>query len=147
WGLMVQHSLRAINPVVIALVACFAYFCATNLLLDRLLTSDRVTRNAIIRPDGARSRIRSWLFVGAALLFVTVYLVYPVFETLRLSFYDKYGQKFVGFDNYTWAFTDSVFWQSALNNLGWLVIVPALATSLGLIIAVLADRVWWGNIA
>ncbi|HZP19452.1 MAG TPA: sugar ABC transporter permease [Bauldia sp.] len=144
---MVQQILGAITAVVIALVACFAYFWGTNWLLDRLLSSDRVTGSDIIRRDRARNRIRPWLFVGPALLFVTVYLVYPVFETLRLSFYDKYGQKFVGFDNYTWAFTDSVFWQSALNNLGWLVIVPALATSLGLIIAVLADRVWWGNIA
>jgi alpha-glucoside transport system permease protein len=70
-----------------------------------------------------------------------------VLETLRLSFYDKFGQQFVGFHNYTWALTDGVFLQSALNNLGWLVIVPLFSTAFGLVIAVLADRLWWGNIA
>ncbi len=43
--------------------------------------------------------------------------------------------------------TIPTFWHSALNNLGWLIIVPALSVSFGLVIAVLADRVWWGTIA
>jgi alpha-glucoside transport system permease protein len=33
------------------------------------------------------------------------------------------------------------------NNLLWLIIVPAFSTAFGLLIAVLADRVRWGNIA
>jgi alpha-glucoside transport system permease protein len=53
----------------------------------------------------------------------------------------------VGLDNYIWALTDAGFWQAALNNLGWLIIVPLFSTALGLIIATLADRLWWGNIA
>ncbi len=76
-----------------------------------------------------------------------LYLVYPVIETLRLSLLDKYGINFVGFSNYVWAFNDGGFWQAALNNLGWLIIVPFFSTSFGLIIATLADRLWWGNIA
>ena len=145
---MVQQILGAVIAVVVALAACAAYFWGTNWLLDRLLaTSPGMPDEMLVKREARRSRIRPWLFIAPALLFLAVYLIYPVFETLRLSFFDKYGQKFVGFDNYAWALTDTVFWQSALNNLGWLIIVPSVATALGLVIAVLADRLWWGNIA
>jgi alpha-glucoside transport system permease protein len=85
--------------------------------------------------------------MAPALIFLVVYLVYPVFETFRLSLFDRLGQDFVGLGNYEWAVNDNTFWQSALNNLAWLIVVPALSTALGLLVAVLADRVWWGGIA
>ena len=145
---MVQQILGAIIAVAIALAACFAYFWGTNWLLDRVLgSSPTMAPNDITRRDLRRSAIRPWLFIFPALLFLALYLVYPVIETLRLSLYDKFGMNFVGFSNYAWALTDSGFWQAALNNLGWLIIVPFLSTAFGLIIATLADRLWWGNIA
>jgi alpha-glucoside transport system permease protein len=145
---MVQQILGAIAAVVIALAVCFAYFWGSNWLLDRMLaTRPGMGDNAITRREVRRSGIRPWLFIAPALLFVTVYLIYPVFETLRLSFFDKLDQHFVGFDNYVWALTDPTFWQTALNNLGWLIIVPLFSTAFGLVIAVLADRLWWGNVA
>ena len=145
---MIQQILGAILAVTIALAACFAYFWGSNWFLDRTLAVAPDAPDRIVTSrDRRRSAIRPWLFVGPALLFLTVYLVYPVFETLRLSFYDKLAMNFVGFDNYVWALTDRTFWQTAINNIGWLVIVPVLSTAFGLIIAVLADRLWWGNIA
>jgi alpha-glucoside transport system permease protein len=117
-------------------------------VLDRLLASNNaMAPETVTRRDNQRSAIRPWLFIFPALLFLTVYLVYPVFETLRLSVFDKFGQNFIGFSNYAWAFSDPGFWQAALNNVGWLLIVPFFSTAIGLIIAVLADRLWWGNIA
>jgi len=145
---MIQQILGAALAVFIGVAACFAYFWGTNWILDRLISSnDRMPADDVTRRDNTRSAIRPWLFIFPALLFLTVYLVYPVFETLRLSLYDKFGQNFIGFANYAWAFNDGTFWQAALNNLGWLLIVPSFATAFGLIIAVLADRLWWGNIA
>ena len=145
---MVQQILGAVIAVLIALAACVAYFWGTNWLLDKFLSPGaNLTGEQVTRRDTRRSQIRPWLFIAPALLFLTMYLIYPVFETLRLSFYDKFGQNFIGFDNYVWALTDNIFWQSALNNLGWLIVVPFFATAIGLVIAVLADRLWWGNIA
>jgi len=145
---MIQQILGAILAVTIALVVCFAYFWGSNWFLDRTLAVAPDAPDRIVTSrDRRRSAIRPWLFVGPALLFLTVYLVYPVFETLRLSFYDRLAMNFVGFDNYVWALTDRTFWQTAINNIGWLVIVPVLSTAFGLVIAVLADRLWWGNIA
>jgi alpha-glucoside transport system permease protein len=145
---MVQQIIGALIAVAVALAVCFAYFWGTNWLLDKVLGSNsNMPADVITKRDLTRSSIRPWLFLLPAMLFLVLYLVYPVFETLRLSFFDKYGQEFVGVSNYTWALTDGVFWQSAFNNLGWLIIVPLLSTSFGLIIASLADRLWWGGIA
>ncbi len=78
---------------------------------------------------------------------LTVYLVYPAIQTVILSFFNASGDEFVGLRNYTWAFQDSEFLQSIRNNILWLLIVPFISTALGLLIAVLADRVRWGNVA
>jgi alpha-glucoside transport system permease protein len=145
---VVEQIIGAVIAVAAALAACFAYFWGTNWLLDRLAaTTPSMSGELANRRDNLRSSVRPWLFLIPALLFLTIYLVYPVFETLRLSFFDRFGQKFVGWDNYVWAFRDATFWQAAANNIGWLLIVPAFSTMFGLIIAVLADRLWWGNIA
>jgi alpha-glucoside transport system permease protein len=91
--------------------------------------------------------IRPWLFLGPALFFLGLYLVYPVFDSLFLSLHGRNGEDFVGLDNYQWLFSNAEFIESLTNNLLWLLIVPALSTFFGLIIAALTDRIRWGNIA
>jgi len=145
---ILQQITGAIIAIAVALAGCIAYFWGSNWLLDKVLTtSGSMATGEVTRRDNLRSNIRPWLFLLPALLFLSVYLVYPVVETFRLSFFDRTGQNFVGFANYTWAIGDANFQQSIFNNILWLIIVPSLATAFGLIIAVLADRLWWGNIA
>ncbi|WP_199562597.1 carbohydrate ABC transporter permease [Pelagibacterium lacus] len=140
--------LNAILAVVVALVAAGAYFWGSNWLLDKFLRSDAgVSPGASVRNDRLRTSIRPWLFLAPALLFLSLYLVYPVFETVRLSLMNNNSTRFIGLSNYLWAINDANFRQSLLNNFLWLLIVPALSTAFGLVIAVLADRLWWGNIA
>jgi len=91
--------------------------------------------------------IRVIIFITPAFIVLFVFIIYPVFETIRLSFFDKVGREFVGWHNYSWAIKDPDFRRGILNNLGWLLIVPTLSTFFGLVIANLADRIWWGTIA
>ncbi|TIT50642.1 MAG: sugar ABC transporter permease, partial [Mesorhizobium sp.] len=91
--------------------------------------------------------VRPWLFVGPALIILTIYLIYPVIATLWLSFFDRGGTSFVGFANYEWALRDPDLRNAIMNNILWLAVVPAACTFLGLIIAVLTDKIWWGTIA
>ena len=91
--------------------------------------------------------IRVIIFIAPAFIVLFVFIIYPVFETIRLSFFDKVGREFVGWHNYSWAIKDPDFRRGILNNLGWLLIVPTLSTFFGLVIANLADRIWWGTIA
>ena len=146
-GDIVQQLFGAVIAIAVALAACVAYFWGSNWLLDRFLSSDHASGDTVTRRDRQRDRIRPWLFLFPALLFLSVYLIYPVFETLRLSVLDRSGRHFIGFANYAWALSDSNFQRAILNNIMWLIVVPSLATAFGLVIAVLADRLWWGNIA
>jgi alpha-glucoside transport system permease protein len=93
------------------------------------------------------SKLRAWIFLAPALIILFIFLIYPVVETTRLSFLDNHGREFEGINNYIWAINDSDFRQSILNNFLWLIVVPTSCTFLGLTIAALADRVWWGVIA
>ena len=145
---MLEQITYALIVVVVGIAAAFLYFWGTNWLLDRLLApSPTATGTATVRADRMRTAIRPWLFLAPALLFMSLYLVYPVFATLWLSFFDRNGVSFIGFANYLWLVQDPGFQQSVFNNLLWLIIVPSLATGFGLLVAVLADRLWWGQIA
>src|SRR5213596_2077528 len=57
-------------------------------------------------PEETRPSVRPWIWVGPALVFVTIFLVYPAIDTIRISMLDKYGQQFIGLDNYGWVLSD-----------------------------------------
>ena len=144
---MIQQVIGALIAVIVSILLCYAYFAGSNWLLDRVVGTGADGRAGSMAAERIANRIRPWLFVGPALLLLGIYLIYPVYETIRLSFFDRGGKEFVGIANYLWAIGDGEFLQSIRNNLFWLIIVPSLSTIFGLIIAVLADRVWWGTIA
>jgi len=103
--------------------------------------------NLFAKNESNNSSLRALIFILPAFIILTIFILYPVIETIRLSFFDKFGREFVGFKNYIWAFQDPEFKRGILNNLGWLIVVPTLSTFFGLVIANLADRIWWGPIA
>ncbi len=74
-----------------------------------------------------------------------VWILYPTVWTVVRSFYDRAGDAFVGFDNYTEIFTNDTLLKSVTNNLIWVAVVPALVTAIGLIFAVLTERVSWAT--
>jgi alpha-glucoside transport system permease protein len=144
---MLGQIASAIIVIIVGVGGCVAYFWGANKLVDLVFPSRGVAGAAAVDNLRRQSLVRPWLFVGPAMLILTVYLIYPVVQTLILSFQDRAGENFVGIDNYTWAFGDREFRNSILNNLLWLLVVPAACTFLGLVIAVLTDKIWWGTIA
>ena len=126
--------------VFLGILIFISYFHISNFILDRY------GRKSIKRYRIENS-IRVIIFILPAFIVLFIFILYPVFETVRLSFYDKFGREYVGLYNYKWAINDPEFRRSILNNLGWLLIVPTLSTFFGLVIANLADRIWWGSIA
>lgn len=142
-----QQLLFALVTIIAGVAGCVGYFLASNWALDRIFPSKgRGGKNAT-RNLRIANLVRPWLFLAPALVALTLYLIYPVFESAWLSVHGKDGQQFVGLSNYRWMIHDGEFRQSIFNNFLWLLIVPATATFLGLIIAALTDRLWWGNIA
>ncbi len=144
---MAMQLFYAAFTVLVGVGGCLAYFWGSNALLDVLLPVNASNDDRSIRNLKLQSTIRPWLFLFPAMILLTIYLIYPVFQTIWLSFHDKAGDSFVGLDNYRWAFNDTGFRTSIFNNFLWLLVVPAACTFLGLVIAVLTDRIFWGPIA
>jgi alpha-glucoside transport system permease protein len=81
------------------------------------------------------------LFLGPTLVLLGVWIVYPTIRTIIRSFYDRSGDEFVGLDNYETLFTDDTLLTAIENNFLWLLIVPAFVTAIGLVFAVLLERI------
>ena len=126
--------------VLVGILVFVLFFHFSNFLLDYFgKRSSKIFK--------LENSLRVIIFIAPAFIVLFVFIIYPVFETIRLSFYDKIGKEFLGWSNYAWAIKDPDFRRSILNNFGWLLIVPTLSTFFGLVIANLADRIWWGTIA
>lgn len=133
----------AIGTIAVGVFGCVAWFWGSNWVLDRIYPARGPDAGDNIRKA---NQIRPWLFLGPAILFLGVYLVYPIFDSLWRSLHDARGNDFVGLSNYAWHMNDGRFRESMRNNLLWLLVVPALSTLFGLIAAQLTDRLKWGNI-
>ena len=141
---MTDQVIQTITAVLVSIAFCLLYFAGSNFVLDKIVQLPVGSKNG---REIFRSNVRPWLFIAPALLLLGTYLVYPLFETFRLSFYDATGEQFVGLANFRWVFADQNFLLTIRNNFLWLLVVPAAATAFGLVVAVLADRVWWGGFA
>ena len=135
-----MNIISLISTVLAGIFFFIIYFRLFNFILDYIIKYKIISHRY-------ENSIRSIIFIAPAFLVLFTFILFPVFETIRLSFYDKFGREFIGFDNYLWAINDTEFRRSILNNLGWLLIVPTLSTFFGLVIANLTDRIWWGTIA
>ena len=95
----------------------------------------------------AEGRWRKWLvaaaFLAPAAILLGVWIIYPAVRTIVRSFFDKAGDHFVWFANFKELFTSDVLLTAIKNNALWVAIVPALVTAIGLVFAVLTERVRW----
>ena len=82
-----------------------------------------------------------WLWVIPVALFLGTFLVYPVIDTARISLFDSRTDELVGFDNYRSVFSEDDTRTALRNNILWLLVFTSATVSLGLVIAVLANRV------
>jgi alpha-glucoside transport system permease protein len=81
------------------------------------------------------------VFLLPALVLLAVWIVYPTISTIYRSFFDRSGDEFVGVDNYQTLFSDDTLLTAIKNNFLWILVVPALVTAVGLVFAVLLERV------
>ncbi|HET9213616.1 MAG TPA: ABC transporter permease subunit [Gaiellaceae bacterium] len=85
-------------------------------------------------------------FLAPAAFFLGLWVIYPAARTVVRSFFDDAGGQFDGFvwfDNYTRLFSDDTTVTAIKNNAIWVGVVPALVTAIGLLFAVMTERVSW----
>lgn len=139
-------AIQGLLTIALGLGGCIGYFYFSNMVLDKVVFPAKGVH--IGRNISRANIVRPWLFLLPALAALGLYLAYPVFETLRLSFTDRsQGDAFVGLANYQQMLGEPKFWEAMRNNMLWLIVVPAMSTGFGLLAAQLTDRLSWGGIA
>jgi multiple sugar transport system permease protein len=86
--------------------------------------------------------VTPWLFLAPAILFFAVYVIWPIYQSISISFYDWDGlgeARYVGMANYAELLEDSAFEVSLWNNLKWLLFY-LLAIPGGLFIALFLNQ-------
>lgn len=118
-----------------------------------------------------QGKLAPWLYLLPALLIMAFFIVYPMVNTIALSFKNKDGSASAAttcvegnpcwgvFENYRYALTAEFdttsfgtfwtsFWKSSYGNtLQWIVLMVSGTVGLGLAFAVLADRVKYEALA
>ncbi|MCC5574140.1 ABC transporter permease subunit [Microtetraspora sp. AC03309] len=85
------------------------------------------------------------LFLLPALVLLAAWVIYPIVYSILRSLYDAAGDRFVGLENYAAIFTDASTLTTIRNNIIWVVVAPLIVTVLGLIFAVLTERIRWAT--
>jgi ABC-type sugar transport system permease subunit len=100
-------------------------------------------------PNARPSRLsRQWVKYRAGILFIlpafvlyAIFMIYPFFNSIYLSFTDWNGaepvKNLVGLANYRQLFDDSLLWKSLRNNLIWVILGTIGPLAVGFLLAVL----------
>ncbi|KGA98904.1 ABC transporter permease [Alkalihalobacillus alcalophilus ATCC 27647 = CGMCC 1.3604] len=84
------------------------------------------------------------LFMTPALLMAGIFLYYPFFENIKLSFYRTDGffnSTFIGFDNYIRLFNDQIALNATLNTLELMLYVAIFQVGIALVLAIMVDSI------
>ncbi|MGW6836740.1 carbohydrate ABC transporter permease [Streptomyces sp. NPDC054949] len=95
--------------------------------------------------EARRRRLIAAAFLLPALLLLGALVVHPIGYSVYRSFFDRSGDTFVGGGNYREILSDDTIRTALGNTAIWVVLAPTTATALGLIFAVLTERVRWGT--
>ena len=100
--------------------------------------------NAVVMSLSAlwRGRLLPWVFVGPALVLLSVFLAWPVVSTIIKSLTEG-----AGLANWEWALTTPANHKMYMNNILWLLVGVTGSVGLGLLIAGLMDRVKYESFA
>lgn len=93
------------------------------------------------KDKNVHKEINSLVISGSSLNFARVFSHLSFFSYSVSFFFDKGSNVFVGAGNYIYAFTNRVMLTAFRNNALWVVVFSAITVFLGLVLAVLLDRV------
>lgn len=97
----------------------------------------------------AGERVQTAAFLGPSVLLICIGLLYPAIVTVWQSLHgaSSFDPPWVGLDNYKELFTDKQQLTVLRNTLLWVILTPIVSTGIGLVYAVLVDRIRFERIA
>ncbi|WP_213989453.1 sugar ABC transporter permease [Sodalis sp. dw_96] len=101
-----------------------------------------MAKKAVLSVLAQRRRRAAFMFILPAALVFSVYVIYPIFSSIFLSFYNWDGvtdKVFVGLANYQELFQTETFYTALKNNLLWLLLFM-LAPPIGLALALYLNQ-------
>ncbi len=98
-------------------------------------------------PDRLQGWARPYFWALPAVGFATIFMVYPMVRTVIISFRNNDDTEWIGLANYKYFFTFPDTLTALRNSVAWLVFYTFFAVFLGLIIAILVDRVRYESLA
>lgn len=90
----------------------------------------------------SQRRLAPWLFLAPGILIFLLYVIFPILQSVWISFYDWDGlgeARWIGVQNYVDLLDDDSFYTSLKNNVIWLVLY-LLAIPAGLAIALFLNQ-------
>lgn len=106
-----------------------------------------------------QGRWTPWLYLFPALLIMIVFIAYPTANTIVLSFMDRTGQNSAAtscisgqpcwgiLENYRYALTNTDMTTALRNNAMWLLLMVPATVAVGLLFAILAERVRYEKVS
>jgi alpha-glucoside transport system permease protein len=129
-----DQIITAIGAIILVPLVLFGYVILGERVIERL-------------PEGVQTWIRPYFWALPAIGFATIFMVYPLLRTVVISFRNNADSAWVGLNNYVYFFTFPDTLVSLRNSLLWLVFYTFFAVGLGLIIAIMLDRVRYESLA
>jgi alpha-glucoside transport system permease protein len=112
---------------VVGLAGAYVFFYFLNTFVEGL-------------PGRASRALMPYAFLLPGFGLIGLMLLYPTVQTINYAFANADATEYVGLDNFKHIFGETQFQQAIFNNILWLIIVPAITVFVGVIVAVLADR-------
>ena len=130
-----------LDQIITALVAIIA---VPIVLLGYIYLGERIIERL---SEGLQKWIRPYFWALPAVGFATIFMVYPMLRTVLISFRNNDDTEWIGLTNYHYFFTFPDTLTSLRNSLLWLIFYTSISVFLGLVIAILLDRVRYESLA
>jgi raffinose/stachyose/melibiose transport system permease protein len=102
-----------------------------------------MTTTSLKRVGQRATNISSAVFLAPTLIFLLVFIAYPIFDSFRLSFVEWNGispvKEFVGFENWINLVKDNFFWAAFRNNIAVMFISLATQGVMAMCLATFLD--------
>jgi alpha-glucoside transport system permease protein len=120
------------------ITAAIAVIAVPLVLLGYVILGEQIIERL---PDTLQKWIRPYYWALPAIGFATVFMIYPLLRTVVISFRNSADTDWIGLANYQYFFTFPDTLTALRNSILWLVFYTFFAVFLGLLVAILVDRV------